>query len=69
VVGFTTGSRGEVPGKRKPVIRKHDYDNDWILFKHFLNSDADSSEKTVLGRDGKIQTAMDHREMNREENG
>jgi hypothetical protein len=23
VVGFTTGSRGEVPGKRKPVIREH----------------------------------------------
>jgi hypothetical protein len=28
VVGFTTGSRGEVPGKRKPVIRDHDDDND-----------------------------------------
>jgi hypothetical protein len=24
VVGFTIGSRGEVSGKRKPVIRKHD---------------------------------------------
>jgi hypothetical protein len=29
VVGFTTGSRGEVPGKRKPVIREqHDDDDD-----------------------------------------
>jgi hypothetical protein len=25
---FTIGSRGEVPGKRKPVIRDHDDDND-----------------------------------------
>jgi hypothetical protein len=29
VVGFTTGSRGEVPGKIKPVIRKqHNNDDD-----------------------------------------
>jgi hypothetical protein len=28
VVGFTIGSRGEVPGKRKPVIREHDDDDD-----------------------------------------
>jgi hypothetical protein len=28
VVGFTTGSRGAVPGKRKPVIREHDDDDD-----------------------------------------
>jgi hypothetical protein len=28
VVGFTTGSRGEVPGKRKPVLREHDDDDD-----------------------------------------
>jgi hypothetical protein len=27
VVGFTTGSRAEVPGKRKPVIREHDGDD------------------------------------------
>jgi hypothetical protein len=27
VVGFTTGSRGEVAGKRKPVIREHDDDD------------------------------------------
>jgi hypothetical protein len=27
VVGFTTGSRGEVPGERKPVTR-NDYDDD-----------------------------------------
>jgi hypothetical protein len=27
VVGFTTGSRGEVPGKRKSVIRDDDDDN------------------------------------------
>jgi hypothetical protein len=26
-VGFTTGSRGEVPGKRKPVIRNDDDNN------------------------------------------
>jgi hypothetical protein len=28
VVGFTIGSRGKVPGKRKPVIREHDDDDD-----------------------------------------
>jgi hypothetical protein len=28
VVGFTTGSRGEVSGKRKPVIREQN-DNDY----------------------------------------
>jgi hypothetical protein len=28
VVGCTTGSRGEVPGERKPVIRDDDNDND-----------------------------------------
>jgi hypothetical protein len=27
-VGFTIASRGEVPGKRKPVIRAHDDDDD-----------------------------------------
>jgi hypothetical protein len=26
-VGFTTGSRGEVPGKKKPVTRKDVDDN------------------------------------------
>jgi hypothetical protein len=26
-VGFTTGSRGEVPGKRKPVTREHSNNN------------------------------------------
>jgi hypothetical protein len=32
VVGFTIGSRVEVPGKRKPVIReqKHDDDDDTL---------------------------------------
>jgi hypothetical protein len=34
VVGFTIGSRGEVPGKRKPVIREHD-DDDFISFHLF----------------------------------
>jgi hypothetical protein len=28
VVGFTSGSRGDVPGKRKPVIREYDYGYD-----------------------------------------
>jgi hypothetical protein len=28
VVGFTIGSRGEVPAKRKPVIKDHDDDDD-----------------------------------------
>jgi hypothetical protein len=28
VVGFTTGSRGEVPGKRKVVIREQELDDD-----------------------------------------
>jgi hypothetical protein len=28
VVGFTTGSRGEVSGKRKSMIREHDDDDD-----------------------------------------
>jgi hypothetical protein len=27
-VGFTTGSRGEVPGKRKPVICEHQQQDD-----------------------------------------
>jgi hypothetical protein len=27
VVGFTTGSRAEVPGKRKPVIKEHNNKN------------------------------------------
>jgi hypothetical protein len=28
VVGFTTGSRGEAPGKRKPVTREHNNNDD-----------------------------------------
>jgi hypothetical protein len=28
MVGFTTGSRGEVPGKIKPVIREQQHNND-----------------------------------------
>jgi hypothetical protein len=28
VVEFTMGSRGEIPGKRKPVIKEHDHDDD-----------------------------------------
>jgi hypothetical protein len=27
-MGFTSGSRGEVPGKRRPVIREHNDDDD-----------------------------------------
>jgi hypothetical protein len=35
-MGFATGSRGEVPGKRKPVIRQQQH-----------NVDADDDRNTV----------------------
>jgi hypothetical protein len=31
VVGFINGSRGEVPGKRKHVIREHNNNNNNII--------------------------------------
>jgi hypothetical protein len=42
VVGFTTGSRGEVPGKRKPVIREQHDNNDknsseFVFVYNFFN--------------------------------
>jgi len=33
VVGWTIGSRGEVPGERKPVIRDDDDDDDDIRMR------------------------------------
>jgi hypothetical protein len=33
VVGFTTGSRGEVPGKERPVLREQQHDDDIIIIK------------------------------------
>jgi hypothetical protein len=42
VVGFTTGSRGEVPGKRKPMIREHD-DNDKIINHNNNNNNNNNS--------------------------
>jgi hypothetical protein len=39
VVGFTVGSRGEVPGKRKPVIREQQHNNNNSNFKITSNTE------------------------------
>jgi hypothetical protein len=47
VVGFTTGSRGEVPGKRKPVIREqqqsNNNNNNNIILKSQAIQNSDST--------------------------
>jgi hypothetical protein len=54
VVGFTIGSRGEVPRKRKPVIKEQLHNNNrfnslfYVLHEHNVNNS--NNNKGILGK-------------------
>jgi hypothetical protein len=58
VVGFTTGSRAEVPGKRKPVIREQQQHNNNNNNNNNNTSDDDNNNNFHHYLDFTDQTFM-----------